>query len=729
MKEILNKIALEAKASIRAVGKKNFILFGIAYFIISVLITLSYIVPVDINYQIGDPARETIVSEYTFSYYDKAELKNILNYIEVSKPYYYKPVAFHQQGFQNSLKEFLTVMAIERNEDFQIRVKAEGYVFSMTVWQYIQNNRFLLTKYQDRFDFVYRAIVRNFWIVDRLPDTEIKNSIIIETLEGISNITMKDIHTAPLEKEAILPVVNSIYPKMNPLFREAMAEIMVNLLLPTAVIDLEKRNAIIEKELEKNKLKKVIREGEVIIMKGDILTPEILSKMIGYHDFKDNIAGKRVILYLIFSFMLSVLIVYVFLKLDGDAFNIRRNVWIAIIFFIMANLSYYMAYVTRNYFAIPIFLLIPVILSAINLPVLLRNPRLSVFLLLMFDMFYIFYPSFHIVAFLNLLVITLSVAFSHRLLRYRTDFFFQGLLFGFIEFIFVLFAYYDRYSNITGYDLGLSILFAFGNSFTCAIVSLGVVIPLFEKVFNIPTRFRLLELSNPSTSPLLKKLKFEAPGTYNHSMLLGDLMEEAADQLGIDPLMAKVGGYYHDIGKMDNPNYFIENQDLKNPHEDLKPTISVSVIKAHVREGVEIAQKYGLPGEIIDFIREHHGATMISYFYHQAAGLYGDQNINQEDYEYPGPLPHNKYTALLQIVDTVEATTRAYAQNNDRFSTNTIHEIIDDSIKKRMDEGQFANCDLTMREFDLVKQSIFKNLSSYYHRRIEYLKKKDKNGD
>ena len=729
MKELLHKIGSELLIEIRKLGKRNLILFAGAYLIIAILITLSYVIPVDTDYQIGDTARETVISEYTFSYYDKAELKNILNYIEVSKPYYYKPVPAQKTIFMNALKKLLTLMGTEKNDDFLNRMKDEGYVFSQNVWQYVQNNRFLLTKYQDRFEYVYNTLTRNFWIVDRLPETGMKNFIIIETIEGITNVPLDKVYIAPMDKDAILLTVNSIYPKMNYLFRETMSEIMVNLVTSTALIDSEKRNVIIEKELEKNKLKKVIREGELIVNKGEIMAPETLSKILGYQDFRENIAGKRIFLYLVCSFLLSVMIVYLFLRLESASFTKNRNIWITLIFFVLMNSFYYIAYISRNYFAIPIFLLIPAVLGAINLPVLLRDTRLSIYLLLVFDLFYLFYPSFQIISLLNLVVITLSLTMTARLLRNRTDFFFQGLIFGFIEILFALFSYYDRSSNIVGYDLGLSIVFAFGNSFVSAIVSLGVVIPLFEKVFNIPTRFRLLELSNPSTSPLLKKLKIEAPGTYNHSMLIGDLMEACADQLGIDTLMAKVGGFYHDIGKMNNPQYFIENQEQKNPHDEIKPMISVSIIKSHVREGVEIAHKYNLPEEIIDFIREHHGTTTISYFYHQAAGMYGDQNVNREDFTYPGPVPHNKFTAILQIIDTVEATVRSYVQNSERFSAGNIQDIIEDSVTKRMNEGQFSSCELTLRDMDVIKQTLFKDLQSYYHRRIEYLKKKEKNGD
>jgi hypothetical protein len=180
---------------------------------------------------------------------------------------------------------------------------------------------------------------------------------------------------------------------------------------------------------------------------------------------------------------------------------------------------------------------------------------------------------------------------------------------------------------------------------------------------------------------------------------------------------------------MNNPQYFIENQEQKNPHDEIKPMISVSIIKSHVREGVEIAHKYNLPEEIIDFIREHHGTTTISYFYHQAAGMYGDQNVNREDFTYPGPVPHNKFTAILQIIDTVEATVRSYVQNSERFSASNIQDIIEDSVTKRMNEGQFSSCELTLRDMDVIKQTLFKDLQSYYHRRIEYLKKKEKNGD
>ena len=246
--------------------------------------------------------------------------------------------------------------------------------------------------------------------------------------------------------------------------------------------------------------------------------------------------------------------------------------------------------------------------------------------------------------------------------------------------------------------------------------------PLLENIFNIPTRFRLLELTNPTLSPLLNKLRTEAPGTYNHSLLLGDMCEAAAEKLGIDSLLAKGIAYYHDIGKAEISEYFIENQDGKNRHDELKTSISVSVIKSHTKLGVELARKYRLPEEIISGIREHHGTTAISYFYHQALGLLGDENVNISDYEYPGPKPQSKETAILMLADGIETTVRAYAQNNERFTTKIIEDIIEDVIQKRIAQGQFDECNITLRELKITADEFFKLLAGYHHKRIEYKK-------
>jgi hypothetical protein len=363
----------------------------------------------------------------------------------------------------------------------------------------------------------------------------------------------------------------------------------------------------------------------------------------------------------------------------------------------------------------------PFAILSISLPLLLRNDRVAIIILISYSFFSFFYPIFDIITFFNLIIISLSTIYTSQLLKNRNDFFIAGIFIGLIEtlFSFIFTMYYRSSTDIR--EWGIIILFAFGNGFISSILSLGLM-PLLENIFNIPTRFRLLELTNPTLSPLLNKLRTEAPGTYNHSLLLGDMCEAAAEKINIDSLLAKACAYYHDIGKAENPEYFIENQDGINKHDDLKTSISVSVIKSHTKLGVELARKYRLPEEIISGIREHHGTTAISYFYHQAMGLLGDENVNISDYEYPGPKPQSKETAILMLADGTETTVRAYALNNEHFTTKIIEDIIEDVIQKRIAQGQLDECNITLRELKIVANEFFRLLAGYHHKRIEYKK-------
>ena len=479
-------------------------------------------------------------------------------------------------------------------------------------------------------------------------------------------------------------------------FKSIMAEVLINLIEPTALLNPEAREQIIKKELYRERKQKLINKGDYIIKKGDIITEEQLAKIIAYSEYKKNDFTMKFWAHNLLYFFLVSFLTYRFTRYEKETFKKRYNVYLTLIGFVTVNFIYYAAYLYTDIPAVPPFLLMPFAIISISLPLLLRNDRVAIILLISYSLFSIFYPIFDIITFSNLIIISLSTIYTSQLLKNRNDFFIAGIFIGLIELLFS-FIYSLYYGNFDIREWGIILLFAFGNGFISSILSLGLM-PLLENIFNIPTRFRLLELTNPTLSPLLNKLRTEAPGTYNHSLLLGDMCEAAAEKLNIDSLLAKGIAYYHDIGKAEISEYFIENQDGKNKHDELKTSISVSVIKSHTKLGVELARKYRLPEEIISGIREHHGTTAISYFYHQALGLLGDENVNISDYEYSGPKPQSKETAILMLADGIETTVRAYAQNNERFTTKIIEDIIEDVIQKRIAQGQFDECNITLRE-------------------------------
>ena len=240
----------------------------------------------------------------------------------------------------------------------------------------------------------------------------------------------------------------------------------------------------------------------------------------------------------------------------------------------------------------------------------------------------------------------------------------------------------------------------------------------YEKLFALVSDMSLLELSD-TNSKLLKELSNKAPGTFHHSLNVANLAEAAANEIGANSMLVRVGALYHDVGKMSNPTFFTENQTTSvNPHDELEPKESARIIINHVIHGIEIAKKHNLPDRLIDFIRTHHGTSLVFYFYNkEKQRLEGtDEEVNPEDFRYPGPEPFSKETAILMMSDSVEAASKSLKEPTATLIDNFVEKIID----KQMDEGQFLNADITFKEIQIIKKVLKRKLKNIYHLRIEY---------
>ncbi len=250
-----------------------------------------------------------------------------------------------------------------------------------------------------------------------------------------------------------------------------------------------------------------------------------------------------------------------------------------------------------------------------------------------------------------------------------------------------------------------------------------VGIPLFEAMFGTITNISLLEWAD-TQQPLLRKLVMEAPGTYHHSLVVGNLAEAAAEEIGANSLLARVGAYYHDIGKIPRAEYFVENQPHgQNTHEKLSPSMSKLILLNHVKEGLELARKHRLPRQIMDFIAQHHGKSLTYYFYQKALEE-GKEDIREEDFRYPGPKPQSKETAIVLLADAVEAAVRSLPDPTPDKIKLTVKKVIDSKVI----DGQLDECDLTFRDLDRIARVFTKILTSMYHQRVAYPEPKGKNG-
>ena len=243
-----------------------------------------------------------------------------------------------------------------------------------------------------------------------------------------------------------------------------------------------------------------------------------------------------------------------------------------------------------------------------------------------------------------------------------------------------------------------------------------IFIYVYEKIFGLVSDVTLLELSNTNTK-LLRKLNEKAPGTFQHSMQVANLAEAAANEIGANSMLVRTGALYHDIGKMLNPMYFIENQSTGvNPHHDLSPTDSAKIITDHVIKGVELAKKNKLPDRIIDFIRTHHGTSLVYYFYAKEKEQNLEIEVNPKKFQYQGPIPFSKETAILMMCDAAEAASKSLKIP----TAQSINDLIDKIIDKQMADNQFLNSDITFREIEVIKKVIKKKLMNIYHLRVEY---------
>ncbi|UNC93129.1 HD family phosphohydrolase [Candidatus Contubernalis alkaliaceticus] len=326
--------------------------------------------------------------------------------------------------------------------------------------------------------------------------------------------------------------------------------------------------------------------------------------------------------------------------------------------------------------------------------------------------------SFMVMALLGGLV----AAYSVTKLYHRSDLTKAGLYVALVNVLVILstFLFFSgfklEYEFIKEFILGM--ISGVGSGLFSSVMAIGLL-PFLESGFGLTTSVSLLELANPN-QPLLKKLLIKAPGTYHHSIIVANLAEAAAEVVGGDPLLARVGAYYHDIGKVKRPYFFIENQLTNdNPHNKISASLSTLIITAHVKDGVEMAREAKLPEIITDFILQHHGTSVIAYFYHQATEKEKKDDVCEENFRYEGPKPQTKEAAIIMISDAVEAAVRAMSKP----TSGRVEGLIRKIIKEKLNDGQLDESDLTLKDLDKIADALTSILSGIFHSRIEYPEK------
>lgn len=462
-----------------------------------------------------------------------------------------------------------------------------------------------------------------------------------------------------------------------------------------------------------------IVKGEEIIKKGFPITQERydkLKKMAETPAYVDlRAVGNAMLFFMLLSVLMFLLFSSFFLK---RPLELKEAVTLAIMFVLV----YAVAVFGRK---LPVFstpFTLPIILPAsfvVMLTAMLFSERVAVYFSFLLFFAVLYGSSAHTPSALFVLSSAVASARIVRKLDKRISLVFASVLLALLNWVF-LFTLEIIYANSLSFSLLNGAAVAF-NGFLSGILALGFLTPL-EVLLNTASVFRLMDLSDLN-NPLMHRMLLAAPGTYNHSMLVATLAENACSTIGANGLLARVGAYYHDIGKLEQPEYFIENQTKGNKHNDINPRLSVSVIRNHVKKGVERAVQMRFPQQVIDIIAQHHGNGLIVYFYNEAKKA--DPNVSEEEFSYTGTPPASKEAAVVMLADTVEAASRTL----ENPSVPRLEKFIRQLVMGKYESGQLDKADLTFSDLDKIKNAFVNILAGYYHSRIEYPNQRDPEAD
>lgn len=498
--------------------------------------------------------------------------------------------------------------------------------------------------------------------------------------------------------------------------KSLITETISHFLRPNIVFDQAKTQAQINKELELIKpFTTIYKKGSPIIYEDEIVNLEHIEifKALGIYGVQPNIIK-----------FFGIFMVTFFLFLIYERFNYiftrtlySKSKYFYLIFFVSLTLIIIARFIQTipisNHhlnlmflIPIPLISLISATLISSNIA-LISGTLVSVIISMMYE------ANMGVFIFLFLSNCSASLL-SHSQFK-RTQLIKTGYIIGGLNLIIALsVGLFTEQTQL--YWFGYNSSLAFANGILSSMLALALL-PYLESLFNITTSQSLLELSNLD-HPLLKRLMMTTPGTYQHSIMVANLAEAAAEAINANPILARVGAYYHDIGKMKRPNFYIENQTSDNPHNNLTPRMSKIIIASHPKEGVELAKKYKLPSILHDFMLQHHGTSLVRFFYNQVLQTeqQTDTSNTEQEFRYPGPKPQFKEAGIVMLADVIEATIRSMKQP----SPSKIEMILNKSIKDIIDDNQLSECPLSLKEISIIKTTFLNILQGMHHQRINY---------
>jgi len=700
-----------AKQNIKIFQKiyfKKLLILLISILSITFILSINFI-PGKIILREGEVATRDIVAPETIEFVDEMATKELKEAAAKSIREVYNLNLASIENVENDIRNFfLDIRKLQ--EDYNLAVE-KNVIQDNNI---SPNNDIILNDSSSDLDFnnirnkysieVEQNTISNLLKMDKMSIEEVEQNVYSSVRKLMEQgIREDDIEDA--KKQVIREISDSSTNTYNAFIASELGENFIN---PSLFLDVEatekKRNDSIAAVRD---VKSIIRKDQIIIRKGEIVNFEHIEKMkaLGLQNpilHIQNIIG----LFLINSLFIILIGLYIY-TFHRNIFNDNNKLILLSIIYI------FMIFVAKISGEISGYL-IPMAFASMLIAITIDS-RLALWMtfIISYNIGFIFLGE------INYMIVALAggliSVFSIRKATQRSSLTRAGLLIA-ITNIFSIFSLGLIQRSSSQVMLHNS-MWGIVNGFASVILTIGIL-PFLESFFDITSSFKLMELSNPN-QPLLKQLLVEAPGTYHHSVVVGNLAETAAEEIGANALLTRVGAYYHDIGKLKRPYFFSENQEAyKNTHDDMEPSLSALVIASHVKDGVDMAKKYRLPKAIVDIINQHHGTGLISYFFHRALQSNGSKNtpVTEENYRYSGPKPQTKEAGIILLADSLEAEARTL--NNPTSSR--IKNLTQNVVNRNLENGQLDECNLTLKDLNSIKDVFSRILTGMFHNRVEY---------
>lgn len=678
---------------------KGFVFFFIAIFLYSMLI--GNIVPDKLNIKLYQTASKDIISPLTIENKKATEKKQQEAADAVSPQYVYK-------------RDYAELQSEQARETFNVCIEAqqtfpEDGVTSDQLKQVRAN---------------LPSVVRDSLSDESLSLLLSSSPSQLEYMKELSSTAINEVMDQQISVDGVKKARENVANKLassgvNEEQQEVMMDIAQLFIRANYVLDTE-ATKLKKQEAKESVNPVIIREGQVIVREGQMVTRDVYQQLEAVGLLENRFNPFPYIGLLIFVSFIVATLVYVSKEMPSKVRSQNTYlVMFTIIFLFTMILMKSFSLLQKMDGLSMIVYLVPVAFGTMMVKMLINN-KMAFVSAVIFGMtasiifnsdipgpvhptygFYVFFSS--------LLGIMLLDNQTKRSKILQT-----GLYISLFNLLLVSMLISFKNGHLTSHDIIFSYSFAAISGITASILTLGSI-PVFETVFKITSSLKLIELANPN-HPLLRKILMETPGTYHHSVMVANLAEAACESIGADGLVARVGAYYHDIGKTKRPHFFIENQmNMENPHDKISPQLSKKIIIAHPYDGRDMLQDADMPDEIVQIAEQHHGTTLLKFFYYKAKKL-SDQEILEEEFRYPGPKAQTKEAAIVGIADCVEAAVRSLSKPTPQ----KIETLVRSIIRDRLEDGQFDECDLTLSELNQVAISLFETLQGIFHQRIEY---------